>query len=431
MAIIGRPNVGKSTLFNRLTETRKAIVAEISGVTRDRQFGNAEWNGHEFSLIDTGGYAHGDEDVFQPEIRNHVKMAIEEADQILFVVDVTTGVTAEDQEVAKIIRKSGKPCFLVVNKADNIQRLDETYPFHSLGLGDLYPLSSINGSGTGELLDALVASFTKSGKDEMEGLPKFAIVGQPNVGKSSLLNMLTGTERSIVTPVAGTTRDAIHTIYKGFGNEFVLIDTAGLRRKARVSEDVEFYSVLRSVRAIEEADVCLLMIDATQGLHAQDLAIFRLAEKNKKGIVMLVNKWDLVDKDQHSARDYELMIKKKIAPLSDIPILFVSVHDKQRIHKALETAIRVYENRKRKIPGAKLNKVMLPIIEGTPPPALRGRFVKIKYVSQIPSTTPSFVFFCNHPKQVREDYERFLENQLRQNFDFTGVPVTIIMRGKE
>ena len=407
VAIIGRPNVGKSTLFNRLTGSRKAIVDEQSGVTRDRHYGKADWNGQEFSVIDTGGYASGSEDVFEKEIRRQVEMAISESDFLLFLVDVTAGITSLDQAVAQLIRRSKKKCFLVVNKVDNNQRIAESAEFYQLGLGEVYCVSSINGSGTGELLDDLVKAFVKTGEDDTEGLPRIAIVGQPNVGKSSLLNVLTGQERTIVTPVAGTTRDSIHTRYTAFGHDFILVDTAGLRKKAKVKEDIEFFSVLRSVRSIEEADVCLLMIDAVDGLTAQDLSIFRLAEKNKKGIVILVNKWDLIKKDNHSVKEYEAFIRKKIEPLSDVPILFISAIEKQRIHKALETALHVYENRKKRIPGAQLNKFLLPIIETTPPPALRGKFVKIKYVAQLPMKTPAFCFFCNHPKNVREDYRRF------------------------
>ncbi len=431
VAIIGRPNVGKSTFFNRLTETRKAIVDEISGVTRDRHYGKAEWNGKEFSVIDTGGYAFGSEDFFEAAIRRQVQIAIEEADLLLFLVDVTTGITDLDSTVAELIRKSGKKAFVVVNKVDNNQRILDAQEFYKLGLGEIYCISSINGSGTGDLLDDVAANITKDAVDETLGLPRIAIVGQPNVGKSSLLNVLTGTERSIVTDIAGTTRDSIHTHYKSFGKEFILVDTAGVRRKARVKEDLEFYSVMRSIRSIEESDVCLLLIDATQGLTAQDLSIFHLADRNRKGIVICVNKWDLIEKDTNSTKRFEEAIRAKLAPFNDIPILFISALEKQRIHKALETALLVYENRHKKIPGAKLNKAMLPIIEHTPPPAVKGKFIKIKYVAQLPAATPMFAFFCSNSQYLREAYRRFLENQLRLQFDFCGVPIVIVIRDKD
>jgi len=431
VAIIGRPNVGKSTFFNRLTETRKAIVDEISGVTRDRHYGKAEWNGKEFSVIDTGGYAFGSEDFFEAAIRRQVQIAIEEADLLLFLVDVTTGITDLDSTVAELIRKSGKKAFVVVNKVDNNQRILDAQEFYKLGLGEIYCISSINGSGTGDLLDDVAANITKDAIDETIGLPRIAIVGQPNVGKSSLLNVLTGTERSIVTDIAGTTRDSIHTHYKSFGKEFILVDTAGVRRKARVKEDLEFYSVMRSIRSIEESDVCLLLIDATQGLTAQDLSIFHLADRNRKGIVICVNKWDLIEKDTNSTKRFEEAIRAKLAPFNDIPILFISALEKQRIHKALETALLVYENRHKRIPGAKLNKAMLPIIEQTPPPAVKGKFIKIKYVAQLPAATPMFAFFCSNSQYLREAYRRFLENQLRLQFDFCGVPIVIVIRDKD
>ncbi|HRH67484.1 MAG TPA: ribosome biogenesis GTPase Der, partial [Bacteroidia bacterium] len=377
VAIVGRPNVGKSTLFNRLTESRKAIVDEHSGVTRDRHYGHAEWNGKKFSVIDTGGYVRGSDDIFEEEIRRQVEVAIEEADLLLFVVDVELGITDLDDAMAKVLRKSKKKVFIVANKVDNPQRIPDSAVFYKLGLGDPYCISSISGSGTGELLDDLVKELPKEFVDETEGLPRFAIVGQPNVGKSSLLNMLTGEERSIVTPLAGTTRDTIHQRYSKYGHDFLLVDTAGVRRKNRVKEDLEYYSVLRSIRAIEEADVCLFMIDAQSGINAQDLAIFSLIERNKKGVVIIVNKWDLMEKDQHSVKKYTEMIESKIVPFTDVPIVFTSVHDKQRIHKALEMAVHVYENRIKKIKTSELNDYILPIMEKTPPPTVKGKYVKV------------------------------------------------------
>lgn len=431
VAIIGRPNVGKSMLFNRLIESREAIVDETSGVTRDRHYGHVEWCGKAFSVIDTGGYIHGSGDSFEPEIRKQVKIAMDEADVILFMVDVITGVTDLDLTVAELVRKSGKKVVLVANKVDNYARQNDANEFYSLGLGEVFCISSINGSGTGELLDKVISLFEKEHTDDTAGLPKFAIVGQPNVGKSSFLNALIGEERSIVTPIAGTTRDSINTHYNSFGFEFLLIDTAGLRRKSKVKEDIEFYSVMRAIKSIEEADVCILMIDATQGLSAQDLNIFHLAEKNNKGIVILVNKWDLVEKDTHSTKKFTEAIKAKIVPFSDVPILFVSVQDKQRIHKALEIALKVYKCRSFKIPTSKLNKIMLPIIEHNPPPATKGKHIKIKYITQMPANTPAFAFFCNMPQYIKEQYKRFIENQLRDNFDLSGVPISIYFRGRD
>ncbi|MCX6290714.1 MAG: ribosome biogenesis GTPase Der [Bacteroidetes bacterium] len=432
VAIVGRPNVGKSTLFNRLIEQRKAIVDEQSGVTRDRHYGHAEWNGKRFSIIDTGGYVRGSEDVFEEEIRKQVEIAIEEANVILFVVDVELGITDLDEAVANMLRKSKKKIFLVVNKVDNNSRINDASVFYKFGLGEPYCLAAINGSGTGDLLDDVVAQFPEDYVDPNEGLPKFAIIGQPNVGKSSLLNMLTGEERTIVTPIAGTTRDTINQRYSKFGHDFILVDTAGIRRKARVKEDVEFYSVLRSLRAIEESDVCILMIDAENGLTAQDLAIFHLIEKNRKGAVMVVNKWDMVEaKTSQSTKDYEDKIKKKLMPFDDVPIIFTSVINKQRIFKVLETAVKVYENRKLKIPTSKLNKVMLPLIESFPPPSLKGKHIKIKYITQLPTPAPQFAFFCNHPQYIAESYRRFLENKLRENFDLSGIPINIFFRNKD
>lgn len=430
VAIVGRPNVGKSTLFNRLIGERQAIVDEQSGVTRDRTYGRSIWNGIEFNLIDSGGYIQGSDDVFEGEIRKQVKIAIEEASVILFVVDVSSGIMGSDEVVAELLRKVEKPIFLVVNKVDNGDRIGEAAEFYSLGLGEYYCISSINGSGTGELLDDVVKHLSSEKEETKSHLPRFAIVGRPNVGKSSLTNALLGQERNIVTNVAGTTRDTVDSHYNAFGFEFTLVDTAGIRRKKSVHEDVEFYSVLRSIKAIEGCDVCILMIDATMGMEQQDMSILGLAQKNHKGIVILVNKWDLVEKDTMSTKEYSDKILEKLAPFKDVDILFVSATTKQRIHKALETAIQVHKNRLTRIPTKKLNDLMLPIIESNPPPAIKHHYVKIKYVTQLPTYFPSFAFFCNHPKYVREDYRRFLENKLREHFNFTGVPVEIYMRQK-
>lgn len=430
VAIVGRPNVGKSTLFNRFTETRHAIVDEQSGVTRDRHYGKVDWCGRTFSLIDTGGYAIGSNDVFEEEIRKQVKLAVEEASCIIFMVDVTSGLTDMDQEVAKLLRKSKKKVFLVANKVDNFKRIEETHEFYRLGLGDIYSISSVNGSGTGDLLDDIVKEL-KADDEEQDELPKLAIVGQPNVGKSSLLNALIGTYRTIVTPLAGTTRDTIHTRYQGFGFDFLLVDTAGMRKKAKVKEDLEFYSVMRSVRAIEEADVCLLLIDAKEGITSQDINIFSLAERNKKGIVILVNKWDLMEKDTQSTKKFTEEIQKKIAPFSDVPVIFTSVITKQRIHKALEVALEVYQHRKQHISTSQLNKVMLPIIDAYQAPAIKGKLIKIKYVTQLPGRSPSFAFFANHPQYIKEPYRRFIENKMREHFSLSGVPITIYFRSKD
>ncbi len=431
VAIVGRPNVGKSTLFNRLTESRKAIVQESPGVTRDRHYGKAEWNGREFSLIDTGGYVRGSEDVFEGEIRKQVEIAIKEAAAILFVVDVTTGITDLDEQVANILRRSDKPVFIVVNKVDNNKLLYESPAFYGLGFELLFEISAMSGSGTGELLDALVERLPEETAAEEENeLPRFAIVGKPNVGKSSLTNALLGEERNIVTSIAGTTRDSIDSHYNGYGFEFILVDTAGIRKKAKVHEDIEFYSVVRSIKAIEHADVCLFMIDATEGLQKQDLSIFSIIEKNHKGVVVLVNKWDLVDKDDKTTIKYEEHLKDQLAPFKDVPILFISALTKQRIHKALETAVEVYKNRTQRISTSVLNEVMLPIIEDTPPPALKGKHIKIKFVTQLPTYSPAFAFFCNLPQYVKDPYRRFLENKLREHFNFTGVPIRIFMRRK-
>lgn len=432
VAIVGRPNVGKSTLFNRLIESRQAIVDEQSGVTRDRHYGHAEWNGKRFSIIDTGGYVRGSDDMFEEEIRKQVVIAIEEATIILFVVDVEVGTTDLDESVANMLRKSKKKIFLVANKVDNNNRINDASVFYKFGLGDPFCISSINGSGTGELLDAIVGEFLEDYADPYAGLPKFAIIGQPNVGKSSLLNTLIGEERTIVTPVAGTTRDTINQRYSKYGHDFILVDTAGLRRKAKVKEDVEFYSVLRSVRAIEDSDVCMLMIDAEHGLTAQDLAIFHLLERNRKGAVLVVNKWDLVEgKTSQSTKEFADKIKKKLLPFDDVPIIFTSVKTKQRIFNVLETAVKVYECRQQKIPTSKLNKVMLPIIESNPPAATKGKHIRIKYITQLPTPAPQFAFFCNHPKYITESYRRFLENKLRENFDLSGVPINIFFRAKD
>ena len=429
VAIVGRPNVGKSTLFNRLTESRKAIVDEASGVTRDRHYGKADWNGKSFSLIDTGGYVRGSDDVFEDEIRKQVVLAVEEADVIIFVVDVTTGLTDLDDEVAGMLRKSGKKIVVVANKVDSSARAFEHTDFYKLGLGEIYTISAISGSGTGELLDEVVKDFNSDEPEETE-IPKIAIVGQPNVGKSSLLNTLLGLERTIVTPIAGTTRDTIYTRYKGFGFDFFLIDTAGLRRKARVKEDIEFYSVMRTIRAIEESDVCIVMIDATVGLTAQDINIYHLAEKNKKGIVLLVNKWDLIETATKNTKKVEEEIRAKLAPFNDIPIIFTSVLHKQRIHKALEVALEVFQNRKQRIATSVLNKVMLPFIEHYPPPATKGKTISIKYVTQLPGGNPHFAFFCNLPQYVKDPYRRYIENKLRESFNFQGVPISLHFRPK-
>ncbi|WP_420320336.1 ribosome biogenesis GTPase Der [Flagellimonas sp.] len=429
VAIVGRPNVGKSTFFNRLIQRREAIVDAVSGVTRDRHYGKSDWNGKEFSLIDTGGYVLGSDDIFEQEIDKQVELAIDEADAIIFMVDVESGVTGMDEDVARLLRKVNKPVFLAVNKVDNAQREADAVEFYALGLGEYYTLSSINGSGTGELLDALVEVLPDVEEEESE-LPRFAVVGRPNAGKSSFINALIGEDRYIVTDIAGTTRDSIDTKYNRFGFEFNLVDTAGIRRKSKVKEDLEFYSVMRSVRAIEHCDVCILLLDATRGFDGQVQNIFWLAQRNNKGIVILVNKWDLVEKETNSVKEYTQKIKKVIEPFVDVPILFISVLTKQRIFKAIETAVDVYKNRSKKIVTRKLNDIMLPIIEHTPPPAYKGKFVKIKFCTQLPTPYPQFAFFCNLPQYVRDPYKRFLENKLRENFDFTGVPITIFMRKK-
>lgn len=432
VAIVGRPNVGKSTFFNRLIQRREAIVDSVSGVTRDRNYGKSEWNGKEFSVIDTGGYIKGSDDVFEAEIRRQVELAIDEADVIVFVVDVEEGITPMDAEVAKLLRKVTKPVLLAVNKVDNAMREKDAVEFYNLGLGEYYTIAGMSGSGTGELLDALVELLPEAvaPDPDAEQLPRFAVVGRPNAGKSSFINALIGEDRFVVTDIAGTTRDAIDTTYNRFGFKFNLVDTAGIRRKAKVKEDLEFYSVMRSVRAIEHSDICILVIDATRGFEGQDQSIFWLAEKNRKGVVILVNKWDLVEKDTMSARDYELRIREELQPFTNVPILFVSALTKQRLLKALETSVEVFENRKQRISTSKLNETMLPIIENNPPPALKGKYVKIKFCMQLPTPTPQFVFFCNLPQYVKDPYKRYLENKMREIYNFEGVPIDIYFRQK-
>ena len=430
VAIVGRPNVGKSTLFNRLIGMKKAIVDEKSGVTRDRHYGKSEWNGVSFHVIDTGGYVVNSEDIFEGEIKKQVLFAIEESDIILFMVDVINGITDFDDDIANLLRKTRKKVILVVNKVDNNQRRYEANEFYKLGMGDLFSISSINGSGTGELLDTLVENFTFKEEKPEDDLAKFAIVGRPNVGKSSLLNSLIGEERNIVTPEAGTTRDSIFIRYRKYNHDFYLVDTAGIRKKGKVTEDLEFYSVLRAIRAIENSDVCLVMLDATRGLESQDLNIVNLAKKNHKGIVILVNKWDLIEKDTHSTLKFEKAIKQKLEPFSDIPILFISAINRQRIYKVLELALIVFEKRKQKIATSRLNNILLKAIEKYSPPAARGRYIKIKYITQLPTHAPSFVFFSNFPDLIKEPYRRYLENRIRENFDFSGVPIQIFFRKK-
>ncbi len=430
-AIVGRPNVGKSTLFNRITESRSAIVDEISGVTRDRNYGKGLWNGVEFSIIDTGGYVVNSDDVFEAEINKQVHLAIDEADVILFVVDVEAGITDLDDAVAHILRRTKKEVVLAVNKVDNNQRIIDAQEFYSLGLGEIYCISSMTGSGTGDLLDKVVEKLPQKEESEEDlTLPHLSVVGRPNVGKSSFINALIGVDRNIVTDVAGTTRDSIHTRYNKFGHDFMIIDTAGLRKKTKVHEDLEFYSVLRSIRTIENSDVCLLMIDAERGMEAQDMNIFNLIIKNKKGVVILVNKWDLVEKDNHSTKKFTEEIKEKIAPFTDVPILFISAKTKQRIHKALETSIEVFENRQQRIKTSDLNEVLLEAVEAYPPPSVKGKFIKIKYVTQLPSPTPSFALFANLPQYVKEPYRRYIENKIRERFNFSGVPIQVFFRQK-
>lgn len=431
VAIVGRPNVGKSTLFNRLLEQRKAIVEDIPGVTRDRQYGIADWNGKNFYVIDTGGFVPDSADVFEREIAKQVEVAVEEASVILFVVDVATGITALDDSMADILRRATKPVFLVVNKVDNNERMLEASEFYSLGFEKIFFISSISGSGTGEVLDEITSLITEDFQPEEEkGIPKFAIIGQPNVGKSSLLNALIGEERTIVSEMAGTTRDTIHTRYKLFQKDFILIDTAGIRRKAKVHEDLEFYSVIRAIKAMDEADVCMLLLDAEKGIAAQDLSIFSLAARKGKGVVVLVNKWDLVEKSTNTAKEYEKVLKQRLAPFSDVPVLFISAKEKTRIFKAIEIALQVFDNRQRKVPTSQLNDVILKAIESFHPPVVRGHPIKIKYVTQLPTAVPSFAFFTNFPDDVKTPYKNYLENKLREHFNFTGVPVRLFFRKK-
>ncbi|MDX9845530.1 MAG: ribosome biogenesis GTPase Der [Tenuifilaceae bacterium] len=431
VAIVGRPNVGKSTLFNRLVGQRKAIVDEVAGVTRDRIYGKSDWNGVEFSVIDTGGWVVNSEDIFEGEIRKQVKIAIEEADVILFLVDTASGVTDMDIEVANLLRRSEKKVILVANKVDNYQRQQESYEFYNLGLGDIWSISAMNGSGTGDLLDEVLKYFKKDTTEEEETeIPRISIVGRPNVGKSSLINALVGEERNIVTPIAGTTRDSVHSRYNKFGHDFIIIDTAGLRKKGKVTEDLEFYSVMRSIRTIENSDVCILMVDATQGIESQDMHIFNLILKNRKGVVLVVNKWDLVEKVNNTTAEYTQAIKERIAPFNDIPIIFTSAITKQRILKVLEEAMQVYENRKRRIPTSTLNEFTQEVVDAYPPPAWKGKFIKIKYATQLPTYAPSFAFFCNLPQYIREPYKRYIENKIREHFNFSGVPIQVFFRQK-
>lgn len=433
VAIVGRPNVGKSTFFNRLLETRKAIVDDISGVTRDRQYGMADWNGKVFNLIDTGGFVPNTEDIFEKEIRKQVKIAIDEANAIVFMVDVATGITDLDEAMADMLRRTTKPVYVVVNKVDNGTRELEATEFYSLGFAHNFFISSISGSGTGEIMDAITSAISPEDSAETtkeDGLPKFAIIGQPNVGKSSLLNALIGEERTIVSDIAGTTRDTIHTHYKLFQKEFMLIDTAGIRKKSKEKDDLEFYSIIRAIKAMDEADVCLLVLDADKGITAQDVTIFSLAARKGKGIVVLVNKWDIVEKETNTARDYEKTLKQRIAPFTDVPVLFISVKDKTRIFKAIEIALEVYDNKKRKIPTSQLNDVMLKAVQAYHAPVVRGNTVKIKYVTQLPTAVPSFAFFTNYPDDIKQPYRNYLENQLRTSFNFKGVPIRIFFRKK-
>ena len=431
VAIVGRPNVGKSTLFNRMVESRQAITDATAGVTRDRHYGKCEWGGLEFSVIDTGGYVTNSDDIFEGEIRKQVKLAVDEADVILFLTDVMGGVTDLDDDVAELLRKSRKPVVLAVNKVDNVDRQYLTGEFYSLGLGEIYAISAVNGSGTGDLMDAIVEKFDRTKPaDEVRDLPNIAVVGRPNAGKSSFINALLEQERNIVTDIAGTTRDSINTVYNKFGFEFNIIDTAGLRKKNKVEENLEFYSVMRAIRTIEESDVCFLIIDATLGLESQDLNIFSLIVKNRKGVVILINKWDLIEKEKNTMEEYEAAVRAKLAPFNDVPVLFISALTKQRVFKAVETAMQVYKNRKQKIPTAKLNEVMLAAIENYPPPTVKGKYIRIKYVTQLPTPSPQFAFFCNLPQYIRDPYRRYLENKMRENFDLQGVPVQIYFREK-
>jgi GTP-binding protein len=430
VAIVGRPNVGKSTLFNRLIERREAITDPTAGTTRDRHYGKAEWNGVLFSVIDTGGYVSGSDDVFEAEIRKQVKLAIDEADTILFLVDAKGGITSLDEAIAGMLRKAKKPLLLAANKVDALEQEYAASEFYGLGLGEVHTLAAVSGAGTGDLLDALVKTFNKPSEPEEQDIPGFAIVGKPNVGKSSLVNALLGREQNIVTPVAGTTRDPINTRWNVFGHDVMLLDTAGIRRKAKVDEDIEFYSVLRSVRAIEDSDVCLLMVDATDGIQQQDLHILSIIQKNGKGLVVLVNKWDLIEKETNTMKAFEAEVKKRIEPFTDVPVVFISVLEKQRILKAMEMAMQVFEDRKRRIKTRELNDVLLPLIERQPPPMYKAKQVSIKFITQLPTYVPTFVFYCNLPQYIKPSYERFLENRLREHWRFTGVPIRLFFRKK-
>ena len=430
LAIVGRPNVGKSTLFNRLTGQRQAIVEETSGVTRDRHYGKSDWNGKEFSVIDTGGYVVGSDDIFEGEIRKQVDLALEEADVILMVVDARQGLSPLDEDVANVLRRSKKKVYVAVNKVDSNKNIHEVAEFYQMGLEHIFPISAINGSGTGELLDAIAENFDKRESDTLDDLPRFAVVGRPNVGKSSLINALTGVDRNIVTDIPGTTRDSINTRYNSFGFDFYLVDTAGLRKKTKVHENIEFYSVMRSIRAIEHSDVCILMLDATQGIESQDMSILHLIEKNRKALVVVVNKWDLIEKETNTHKKFEEAIRKRTAPFTDFDIVFTSVTQKQRIFKALEAASKAFQSKKRKISTSKLNDIMLPVISNSPPPMIKGKYIKVKYITQLPTKFPAFAFYCNLPQYVKEPYMRFVENKLRDNFDFRGMPVQIYFRKK-
>ena len=429
VAIVGRPNVGKSTIFNRLTKSRQAITDEESGVTRDRHYGKSDWGGKEFSLIDTGGYITGSEDIFEKDIRNQVELAIEESNVILFVVDAKDGLTRMDYAVSDLLRKTNKKVLLIVNKTDNAKLLNESVEFYNLGIENYYPISAISGHGTGDMLDELILHLEDK-QEENINLPKFAIIGRPNVGKSSFVNALIGKEQNIVTDIAGTTRDSLHTRFNKFGFDFYLVDTAGVRKKRNVKENLEFYSVMRAVRAIEHSDICILMIDATQGFESQDQKIFHIADRNKKGIIILINKWDLIEKETSTTLNIEEEIIKKISPFSDVPILFISVLEKQRLIKSLETAIQIYKNRSQRISTSKLNDDILPFIEKYPPPAIKGKYIKIKYCTMLPTSTPSFAFFANLPQYIKEPYKRYLENKIRETYNFSGVPIQIFFRKK-
>ncbi len=430
LSLVGRPNVGKSTLFNRLTKTKEAIVDSTAGVTRDRNYGKSEWNGYEFSVIDTGGYVVGSDDIFEKEIRKQAAIAIDESDVIVLVVDGREGLSPLDEEIADMLRRSKKPFYLAVNKIDSPSNFLDYTEFYALGLETIFPISAVSGSGTGDLLDEVVKHFKKDADENLDDIPKITIAGKPNVGKSSIINTFLGYERHIVTPIAGTTRDSIYTRYNSFGFDFYLVDTAGLRKKKKVEEDLEFYSVMRSIRAIENSDVCIVMADASTGFDAQDINIFSLAVRNRKGVVLVLNKWDLVEKDNKTHKQYEELVKNRIAPFSDVPIIFTSVLNKQRIYKVLESAVQVYQNRQRKIPTSVLNDELLPIIQQTPPPINKDKVVRIKYVTQLPTPFPAFAFFCNLPQYVTDSYKRFLENRIREKWDFSGVPMETYFRKK-